>query len=173
MDYMNDRAKRRGLVVIISLVSLLAIGAVTAYVVHRNNNEQVVKPREEKTDEHAVYQDDTPAADPAIVGKWRNAENKQWFKVYCDDYDSDGFLWGKEWNEAEDVQEEDLIYHGNGWFRWRKDGSRLTELHTMDVQDVPIRKRWLVLSLDSQDSLILSDYDKRTILFHFSRMAEE
>ncbi len=122
------------------------------------------------TNDAGYVEDDIPHADPFIVGKWQNSSNPHWFKVYYDDYDEDeGFFWGKEWDESDDVHEEDLYYHGNGWFRWRKDNDQLTELHTMDVQNVPIPKVWNIRTLSSPDSLILTNRDYKKQCLRFGR----
>lgn len=165
--------KRKYLLVVICLASLLAAGTVAVFVVHsRSGEEKEIEAPKEKTNVHLSFEDNIPPADPALVGKWQNAENPQWYKVYYDDYDDEGFFWGKEWDESEDVHEEDLNYHGNGWFRWKKDGKQLVEMHTMDVQDVPIPKIWNVKHLTARmpnDSLVLTDADRKTLVLHFSR----
>ena len=112
------------------------------------------------TNDVYYYEDGAPPADPEIVGIWRNADNEGWYKVYYDDYDGDGFYWGKEWNEDEDVDEEDLTYHGNGWFRWRKEGkNQLKELHQMDISQAAIPKVWRYKT--KPDSLMLFPYDSK------------
>jgi len=123
--------------------------------------------------------DDIPHADPLIVGKWKNDVNPQWFKVYYDDYDEDeGFFWGKEWDESEDVREEDLNYHGNGWFLWKTEGKMLIELHNMDVRNVKVPKTWMVQHLSTcaavlpNDSLILVDKNYKTHRFHFTKQCQ-
>ena len=99
-----------------------------------------------------------------------------WCPFYCAYYDADGFFWGKEWDESDDVHEEDLNYHGNGWFLWKKDGKLLTELHNMDVQNVKVPKVWRVqhlstcAALQPNDSLILVDKTYRTHRFHFTKV---
>lgn len=172
--------KRSPLIILACLAALLAAGA-AGYLILRERQqtealrpvEQVVEAPQETTNAHVVFQDEQPTADPALVGKWVNAENPQWFKIYLDDYDDEeGYFWGKEWNEAEDVREEDLSYHGNGWFRWRKEGNQLVELHTMDVHDIPVPKTWSCRHLSarqSDDSLILIS-NERNNAFHFSRL---
>lgn len=163
--------KRKLLVGIISLAAILAIVAGTAYVLHtRHAGEQVVGVPEEKTDAYDVFQDDVPRADSLIVGKWQNDDNPQWFKVYYDDYDEDGYFWGKEWDESEDVREVDLNYHGNGWFRWCKNGKKLIEIHLMDAQDVPIPKVWNIHLRSLPDRLILTNSEDDKQCYRFERM---
>lgn len=103
------------------------------------------------------FDDSIPPADPLIVGRWTNTANPQWHKVYLDDYDEEMHLyWGKEWDEAEDVLETDLLYHGNGWFRWKKQDGVLHEFATMDYRDVPIHHGYRILLSDA-DSLVYYD----------------
>lgn len=163
--------KRKLLIVGICIASMLIVGATAVYMAHKYHNRiHIVGYPKEKTNEHQVYQDETPIADSALVGKWQNQDNPQWFKSYYDDYDGDGFFWGKEWNEAENVYEEDLNYHGNGWFRWRIDKDQLLEMHTMDAQDTPIPKRWRVRLQSFPDSLILFSVDVRNQYLCFGRV---
>lgn len=156
---------------IILLLSVAAIAAASVWfgVYHG----QMEKEDEGLSTDGAGYvEENLPHADPFLVGKWQNDLNPQWFKVYYDDYDEDeGYFWGKEWDEADDVQEEDLVYHGNGWFRWKKEGKLLTELHTMDVQDVPIPKQWDV-QVPASGHLILTDPNVRKCQYNFSRATE-
>ena len=114
--------------------------------------------------------DDAPNANPLIVGKWKNDAIPQWFKVYYDDYDEDGFFWGKEWNEANDVYEDDLNYHGNGWFRWCLKGKQLMEIHKMDVQNVPIPKMWDIRMRSLPRHLILTNPEDDKQCYKFRRM---
>lgn len=165
--------KKANLITVICLVSLLVAGAAAVYVVHsRSTEEKEIEAPKEKTNMHLSFEDNIPPADPALVGKWQNTINPQWYKVYYDDYDDEGYYWGKEWNEADDVQEEDLNYHGNGWFRWKKDGKQLIEMHTMDVQDVPIPKIWNVKHLthrEPNDSLVMIDPNRKSQTLTFRR----
>lgn len=122
------------------------------------------------TNDVYYYEDDAPHADPEIVGMWQNVQNPQWFKVYYDDYDSDGYYWGKEWDEADDVFEEDLSYHGNGWFRWRKEGKNLKELHTMDISGATVPKQWRYKT--KPDSLLLYSPENKKRCDRFGRVGE-
>ena len=164
--------RRKLLILILTFTAALLIGAVVIVMVQTSDHSGQIDTDKHPTNSHVSFENDTPTADPAILGRWQNDVNPQWFRVYYDDYDGDGFFWGKEWNEAEDVQESDLNYHGNGWFRWQKNDNQLLELHTMDANDTPIPKRWILRSLSSQDSLILNDYVIQTRYFRFKRIAE-
>ncbi len=170
--------KRRTILITVCVAAVLAVaaGAGVYYFVQNQNTTEVEAGQNEMatTDAGGFAVLEIPTADSLMVGKWQNAENPQWYKVYYDDYDDDyGYFWGKEWDEAEDVQEEDLNYHGNGWFRWRKENNRLTELHTMDAQDLPIEKNWFVKHLSARtpnDSMIVINEKRKAQCFHFTRV---
>lgn len=170
--------KRRTILITVCVAAVLAAaaGAGVYLLVHDRSEAEVEAGQNEMatTDAGGFAVLEVPTADPLMVGKWQNAENPQWYKVYYDDYDDDyGYFWGKEWDEAEDVREEDLNYHGNGWFRWRKENNRLTELHTMDAQDLPIEKNWLIKHLSARtpnDSMIITNEKRRAQCFHFTRV---
>lgn len=158
---------RKRLIILLLSIAAIAAAAVWFGLYHwpkEKENEGL------STNGSGYAEEEIPHADPLIVGKWQNDLNPQWFRVYYDDYDDDGFFWGKEWNEADDVSEEDLNYHGNGWFRWRVDGKQLLEMHTMDIVDVPVSKRWKVHKPSLPDSLILTDAEHRKHCLHFGRV---
>lgn len=159
---------RRILIVFIIVVSLVAAGAVTYYFIKGQSSGREKSRDDHSTNANYSFEDGFPSADPAMVGKWQNVDNPQWYKVYYDDYDDDGFFWGKEWSEDEDVFEEDLPYHGNGWYRWRKNGKALEERHVMSIRDVPIKKQWRVKAMP--DSLVLLDPETRKPRYSFRRV---
>ena len=141
---------------IIIICSIAAIAIATACVLiffsgdNAKNEDQPFDPN--NTNTNIKFDDGTPPADSAIVGKWHSTDKPGWYKVYLDDYDDDGYYWGKEWDESEDVYETDLTYHGNGWFRWRRDGKQLTEIHLMSIKsEVPITKTWNVSTYPPTD----------------------
>jgi len=167
--------KRRSILITVCIAAVLAVAAgVGIYYLSQNKaeeNEMV------STDTESIAVLELPSADPLMVGKWQNAENPQWYKVYYDDPDDDedGYFWGKEWDEADEVLEEDLMYHGNGWFRWCKKNNQLTELHTMDAQDIPIAKIWKVQIVSAHtpnDNLILTNPERESQCFRFVRVQQ-
>ena len=83
-----------------------------------------------------------------LLGRWQSGQE---YIVFYDDNAGDGYAWGKEWNEADGTQESDLVYHGNGWFRWTKNKDTLFEYHTMDLTEVPIAHRYKIRINDSTD----------------------
>ena len=116
---------------------------------------------EHKTNSIIYFEGDVPPADPLMVGRWKNMDNAGWHKVYYDDDDGEGHYWGKEWDEADDVLEEDLSYHGNGWFRWIKSNDTLYEFSTMDFRDVPIAHIYFITAFDSMN-ISLAETNKRS-----------
>ena len=111
------------------------------------------------------FEGEMPPADPLMVGRWKCSANEGWHKVYYDDDDEEGHYWGKEWDEADDVLEEDLSYHGNGWFRWNKSNDTLIEYSTMDFRDVPIAHIYRINMIDSSN-IIMAESNNRSS-YHF------
>lgn len=154
--------------------------AVTCYILHVRRNECIhMQQTEDDTVAHIVtnthitdhvhiaqLEDGMPVADSLIVGKWQNKDNLHWYKVYYDDFDEEQKLfWGKEWDESEDVFEEDMNYHGNGWFRWVKRGKILYECATMDACDVPIHRIYAIKK-NNANSLVYFEPDYKKVMRH-------
>ena len=173
-----------GIVLVVAVVIAVAAGAVW-YFGNNSSSPAEMEEADSETGERpmegeivtndnathgAVYFADEPAeADPMMIGKWRNTHKPGWHKVYYDDYDEEeGLFWGKEWDEEEDVTEEDLRYHGNGWFRWDKRGGTLREFATMDSRDVPIAKIY-VIDYISPDSLAYHEDKSPNQVYSFAR----
>ena len=166
--------KKRLIVIGVCLAVVLAACAVWLYVRHQPEPEPEPQGGEvvnmHPTDGPGYYVDIIPCGDSLIVGKWQNTANPKWFKVYYDDYDEDTqMFWGKEWDESEDVLEEDLNYHGNGWFRWDKIGNELHEYSTMDNRDVPIHKGYII-RYSSLDSLVYFEPARKKVIHRFARI---
>lgn len=119
----------------------------------------------------AVYYDNqAPHADPMIVGKWHLTDKPLCYKAYYDDYDGNGYFWGKEWDESEDVMEDDLDYHGNGWFRWKKQGKELQEYAVMEIKSgTPIPKFYIV-KYRADSTMILTDKNFPKIVRGYVRL---
>lgn len=164
--------------IVLALAAAVAAAVTAWYMTHREQKpdngddveEGVVSIGKDATDDMQYFEDEFPTADPLIVGKWQNADNPQWYKVYYDDYDEEEHLfWGKEWDENDNVEEEDLNYHGNGWFRWEKDDNILREYATMDTRDVPIYHGYRI-RLSTADTLVYSETAHKRSLFRFRRV---
>jgi hypothetical protein len=124
---------------------------------------------EELENEHSTnivtyFVGEMPPADPLMVGKWKNMDNHGWYKVYYDDDDGEGHYWGKEWDESDEVFEEDLSFHGNGWFRWTKSNDTLYEYSTMDFRDVPIAHIYIIKAFDSLN-ISMAETNKRSTYY--------
>ena len=78
-------------------------------------------------------------------------------------------FWGKEWDEKEDVYEEDLNYHGNGWFLWEKKGNMLHEYASMDNHIAPIFRAYKIRN-STVDSVVCNERDYKKIIFRFARV---
>ena len=153
-------------VVLLLVVVLLIGGAIAAalWLQNRRGCDGREAVNEHGTNSVIYFDGDVPPADPLMVGHWVCTENPGWHKVYYDDFD-EGYYWGKEWDESEDVQEEDLSYHGNGWFRWEKYQDTLSELSTMDYRDVPIAQRYVISVEDSSHITQIETYNRS--FYHF------
>lgn len=75
-----------------------------------------------------------------LQGKWCK-DGTQEFKRFTTSpvTDDAGYFWGCEWNEAEDVHESDLVFHGDGWFKYKLTEDQLREVHMTDYgwTDIP------------------------------------
>lgn len=115
-------------------------------------------------------EENIPHADPALVGHWISTAKPGWHKVYYDDYDEEQHLfWGKEWDEAEDVHEYDLRFHGNGWFRWTRKENTIHEFATMDNRDVPIHHAYTI-DYTGPDSVVYHDSHYFRLIYRFVRL---
>lgn len=84
-----------------------------------------------------------------IMGSYTAATNPQDNWVYTPDTtEASGYYWGKCWDEGQDVQEKDLVYHGNGWFKWMVEEDKLTLIHQLDVSSAAVPKRYTIVSCD-------------------------
>lgn len=114
---------------------------------------QVMEKKDDMMTNELVYfageeeQDGLTDEDEMLLGKWQSLENEQWFRVYTDEEAKDGYYWGYEWDEAEDVTEADLQKYGNGWFMWKKRGSKVLELATADNKGQLIPRPYTITKL--------------------------
>ncbi len=114
---------------------------------------QVMEKKDDMMTNELVYfageeeQDGLTDEDEMLLGKWQSLENEQWFRVYTDEEAEDGYYWGYEWDESEDVTEADLQKYGNGWFMWKKRGSKVLELATADNKGQLIPRPYTITKL--------------------------
>lgn len=99
------------------------------------------------TDKHVIYEPEK-VANPLLVGQWLKDDNKH-YKVYLDDAcDEESYFWGKEWDEAQNISEEDLTYHGNGWFKWSITHNELTEIYVSENGSILVPYQYRIDSLN-------------------------
>ena len=112
-----------------------------------------------------------------LQGLWQENKTMHYVRFTTENSEETGYLYGREWDEAEDIYEKDLLdflaeygIHGNGWFKYKfeKNGN-LTELHFMDNDGAVIPKVYVVTLLTDTD---LSYYEKdhKSIKFSFSKV---
>ena len=92
---------------------------------------------------------------PLLLGHWVCADQPTWHRVYTDEYSGNGYYWGKEWDEAEDVTEADLIDYGNGWFEWKMDENDVLELATSDMSDTRVPFIYTIKKLSDKDLIYI------------------
>jgi hypothetical protein len=81
----------------------------------------------------------------ALQGLWQEDDTQHYVRFTTEQSDEAGYLYGREWDEAEDVREEDLLTHGNGWFKYLfETNGQLTEIHLMDNGGADIPKVYVV-----------------------------
>lgn len=99
-----------------------------------------------KTNAIRRYKDDN-VINSYVVGRWQNIDNKGWYCVFYEEVDEEGMCWGKEWDESENVLEEDLPFHRNGWFRWRIKDGVLHKFAVMNMSSAIIYKSYKVINM--------------------------
>ena len=105
-----------------------------------------------------------------LQGLWQENNTEHYVRFTTEQSDETGYLYGREWDEAEDITEDDLLPKGNGWFKYlfETTGS-LTEIHLMDNGGAEIPKVYVVTVLTDTE---LSYYEKehKSIKFSFSKV---
>lgn len=113
---------------------------------------------------------EVPCANERLVGYWVNDENPDWHRAYYDDEDEDepGVFWGKEWNEDEGVKEEDLSWHGNGWFKWQYTKNQIIERHRMEHNQAEIPVEYTVQKLTDNELVLIEQRQSHKVkhIFH-------
>ena len=105
-----------------------------------------------------------------LQGLWQRNNTQEFVRFTTEQSDETGYLYGREWDEAEDITEDDLLPKGNGWFKYlfETTGS-LTEIHLMDNGGAEIPKVYVVTVLTDAE---LSYYEKdhKSIKFNFTKV---
>ena len=100
---------------------------------------------------HAMMVFEEIECDTMMLGKWQNTLQTSWFRVYTTEPAGDGYCWGREWDTADDIYEEDLLAYGNGWFKWKKEGVNVVEIHMTDNHTAMIPIEYKVLLLTNNE----------------------
>lgn len=102
-----------------------------------------------------------------LYGTWQETGKEAFVRFLTAEQDTiDGeYLYGYEWDQGEDVRPEDLLYHGNGWFKWKLVEAELNEIHLMDNNGAPIPKIYTISKLTA-DELVYKDEVKREHSFN-------
>lgn len=108
----------------------------------------------------------------SLQALWQENGTKHFVRFTTEQSDEAGYLYGREWDEAEDITEADLKPKGNGWFKYEfKTTGDLTEIHLMDNGGAEIPKVYVVSKLTDTD---LQYYEKenKNAKFSFSKVVE-
>lgn len=108
---------------------------------------------------------------------WQENGTEHYVRFTTEQSDETGYLYGREWDEAEEVYEQDLIdarqtlgHPGNGWFKYQfETKGNLTEIHLMDNGGAEIPKVYVVSKLTSTD-LEYYEKDRKTNKFYFTKV---
>ena len=108
-----------------------------------------------------------------LQGLWQENNTEHYVRFTTEQSDEAGYLYGREWDEAEDIYEEDLRPYGNGWFKYLfETNGNLTEIHLMDNGGAEIPKVYIVSKLTST-TLEYYEKDHKSISFSFQKMVDK
>ena len=105
-----------------------------------------------------------------LQGLWEENNTQHYVRFTTEQSDEAGYLYGREWNLADDVKEEDLTPYGNGWFKYKfETKGDLHEIHLMENGGAEIPKEYIVSKLTSTE---LTYYEKEypSKKYYFSKM---
>ena len=99
-----------------------------------------------------------------LLGLWQETGTEAYVRFTAEQDETGEYKFGCEWNEAEEVYEDDLVFLGNGWFKYKLVKSDLTEIHLMDNGGASIPKVYVVQKLTDTE-LEYRDEFKKTYYF--------
>ena len=103
-----------------------------------------------------------------IQGLWLEDGTQHYVRFTDEQSDETGYFYGREWDLAEDVHEEDLVPYGNGWFKYSIDKTELLAIHKMDYGWADIPKVYIISALTSA-KLSYYEKDHTSIKFSFTK----
>ncbi|MBO5618478.1 MAG: hypothetical protein J5902_00660 [Paludibacteraceae bacterium] len=117
-----------------------------------------------------------------LQGLWQENGTQQYVRFTTEQSDETGYLYGREWNDAEwddpdMTYEEYLIWNrdklghpGNGWFKYLFETTgNLTVIHLMDNGGAEIPKVYVVSKLTDTD-LVYYEKEYPSIKFNFTKV---
>ena len=105
-----------------------------------------------------------------LQGLWQENNTEHYVRFTKEQSEETGYLYGREWDEAEDITEDDLLPKGNGWFKYQfKSTGDLTEIHLMDNGGAEIPKIYVVSKLTDTD-LVYYEKEYPSIKFNFTKV---
>ena len=108
----------------------------------------------------------------ALQGLWVENNTQHFVRFTTEQSDEPKYFYGREWDEAEDVFEEDLTPYGNGWFKyWFETNGGLHELHLMDNDGAVIPKEYIV-SVLTDTKLEYYEKDNKNRKSAFNKVVE-
>lgn len=86
-----------------------------------------------------------------LQGKWCKDGQQDYRRFASEQASREGYYWGWEWDEGEDVQESDRTSHpyGNGWFMYTIQGDQLLEIEKTEYGWADIPKVYIISELTS------------------------
>lgn len=119
-----------------------------------------------------------------LQGLWQENGTQQYVRFTTEQSDETGYLYGREWNDAEwddpDMTYEEYLilnrdqlgHPGNGWFKYLFETTgNLTEIHLMDNGGAEIPKVYVVSKLTDTD-LVYYDKDYKDKKHYFNKVVE-
>lgn len=141
------------IILIVAAIAALAIGGYYLYERFYKGDEGMVEAIdvEDNTDPtHGLVMFEEIELDTLMLGRWQHTVDTGWYRVYTTEPAGDDYYWGREWNTTEDIFEEDLQPYGNGWFKWKKEGNELLEVHMTDNRGAAVPREYQMLKLDGE-----------------------
>ena len=114
-----------------------------------------------------------------LQGLWEENNTQHYVRFTTERTEEYPYFYGREWDEAEDVYERDLLdylaeygIHGNGWFEYKfETNGNLTEIHLMDNGGAEIPKVYVVTAL-TDTKLEYYEKDFKSNKYYFSKIVE-
>ena len=101
-----------------------------------------------------------------LIGRWQGvspyASKSSIYFVFYDEVAQDGYYWGKTW-DTYDSSEDQLVYHGNGWFLWKKGPDYIRQVDAMEISTGMSAHDQEIYEL-TDTKLVMSDAGKRLTL---------